>query len=110
MSLAILGLFKAISPFFPTSTRRFAPAGGMGLLGHSAQDASQPRLSPAPHARPTPQRAAALPLRVTRLLDQGSPSASAGRMVMSGSFADVCAELDRLVALESAREATRTRH
>jgi hypothetical protein len=31
-------------------------------------------------------------------------------MVMSGSFADVCAELDRLVALESAREATRTRH
>jgi hypothetical protein len=51
-----------------------------------------------------------LPLRVTRLLDQGCPSASAGRMVMSGSFADVCAELDRLVALESAREATRTRH
>ncbi|MEY4155553.1 MAG: hypothetical protein RJB64_274, partial [Pseudomonadota bacterium] len=26
MSLAILGLFKAIAPLFPTSTRRFAPA------------------------------------------------------------------------------------
>jgi DNA-binding SARP family transcriptional activator len=31
-------------------------------------------------------------------------------MVMSGRFDDVCAELDRLVALESAREAARHHH
>ena len=110
MSLAILGLFKAISPLFPTATRRFAPAGSMSLSGHTVQDVSRSLMSPATQHRANPQRAAAMPLRVTRLLDQGCPSASAGRMVMSGSFADVCAELDRLVALESAREATRTRH
>ena len=110
MSLAILGLFKAIAPLFPTSTRRFAPAGSMGLLGHTAPTVRQVTSTPAADARPAATRANALPLRVTRLLDQGCPSASAGRMVMSGSFADVCAELDRLVALESAREATRTRH
>jgi len=109
MSLAILGLFKAIAPLFPTSTRRFAPAGSMGLLGLTAPTVCQAS-TPAADARPVTTRANALPLRVTRLLDQGCPSASAGRMVMSGSFADVCAELDRLVALESAREATRTRH
>ena len=110
MSLAILGLFKAVAPLFPTSTRRFAPAGSMGLLGLTAPVAHQASNTPTAHSRPTSPRANALPLRVTRLLDQGCSSASAGRMVMSGSFADVCAELDRLVALESAREATRTRH
>jgi hypothetical protein len=110
MSLAILGLFKALSPLFPTGTRRFAPAGGMGRLGHAVHGVGQPLQHVMAPIRPTTPRAAALPLRVTRVLDQGCPGTSAGRMVMSGSFADVCAELDRLVALESAREATRTRH
>ncbi len=109
MSLAILGLFKAIAPLFPTSTRRFVPAGSVGMLAHAAPSASLSASNPPLSTRQAAQRAA-VPLRVTRLLDQGCPSASAGRMVMSGSFADVCAELDRLVALESAREATRTRH
>ena len=110
MSLAILGLFKAIAPLFPANTRRFAPAGSMGALGAPAQSISTEARHPVSLASPGQQRATTLPLRVTRLIDQGSPSASAGRMVMSGRFADVCAELDRLVALESAREPTRTRH
>jgi hypothetical protein len=109
MSLAILGLFKAFAPLFPTNTRRFAPAGSMGLTATSLQPGI-PMSNTARHAQSTRPRVASMPLRVTRLLDQGCPSASAGRMVMSGSFADVCAELDRLVALESAREGTRTRH
>ena len=44
---------------------------------------------------------AAKPLRVVRILDPGAPRAGAGRMVISGRMADVCAELDRLAALEA---------
>jgi hypothetical protein len=45
-----------------------------------------------------PQKAK--PLRVLRYVEGGLPRASVGRMVMSGSMADVCAELDRLAAQE----------
>lgn len=43
------------------------------------------------------------PLRVVRVVDPGHLPASAGRMVISGRMADVCAELDRLAALEAER-------
>lgn len=42
------------------------------------------------------------PLRVLRVVDAGHASTTAGRMVISGRLADVCAELDRLAALEAA--------
>jgi hypothetical protein len=42
------------------------------------------------------------PLRVLRVVEANAP-ASAGRMVISGRMADVCAELDRLAALEATR-------
>jgi hypothetical protein len=42
------------------------------------------------------------PLRVIRVLDAPQKSAGAGRMLMSGCMSDVCAELDRLAALEAA--------
>jgi len=42
------------------------------------------------------------PLRVLRVVDDAQPRANAGRMVISGRMADVCAELDRLAALEAA--------
>ena len=41
-------------------------------------------------------------VRVIRLQEPGQLRASVGRMVMSGRMADVCAELDRLVAREAA--------
>ena len=41
-------------------------------------------------------------LRVMRVLEAGQAPASVGRMVISGRMADVCAELDRLVAHEAA--------
>ena len=47
-------------------------------------------------ARPTPA------LRVLRVLEPHQPRTAAGRMVISGRMADVCAELDRLAAVESA--------
>jgi hypothetical protein len=40
-------------------------------------------------------------LRVVRVLEPSAPRAVAGRMVISGRLADVCAELDRLAALEA---------
>lgn len=101
MSLAILGLFKALSPLFPTPARRFVPADLASGLGSCVAT---------PAAPASIKREAHRPLRVTRLVDQGNHATSAGRMVMSGRFVDVCAELDRLVELESAREATRIRH
>ena len=47
-------------------------------------------------------RCAAKPLRVLRVVEASAPRAVAGRMVISGRMADVCAELDRLAALEAA--------
>ena len=55
--------------------------------------------------KPThPQR----PLRVLRVAEeQRPPRHSAGRMVISGRMADVCAELDRLIELENQRQGFR---
>jgi hypothetical protein len=39
-------------------------------------------------------------VRVVRALDAGLPADRAGLMRMSGRFADVCAELDRLAAMD----------
>jgi hypothetical protein len=42
-------------------------------------------------------------LRVLRVAENGPRSDCAGRMVISGRMADVCAELDRMIALEAAQ-------
>jgi hypothetical protein len=49
-------------------------------------------------------RVSARPLRVVRVLDPSAARNAAGRMVISGRLEDVCAELDRLAALESAED------
>lgn len=54
----------------------------------------------------TLRAAESTPLRVVRLSEGGEGPGSAGRMVISGRMADVCAELDRLAA----REAASARH
>ncbi len=41
------------------------------------------------------------PLRVVRVVDGCQAPSHAGRMVISGRMADVCAELDRLAAQEA---------
>jgi hypothetical protein len=48
-------------------------------------------------------------LRVVRVIDGKGQQNSASRVVISGRMADVCAELDRLAALEAA-EAMSTAH
>jgi hypothetical protein len=44
-------------------------------------------------------------LRVLRVAEHGEAPNCAGRMVISGRMADVCDELDRLVALEAQNKA-----
>jgi hypothetical protein len=41
------------------------------------------------------------PVRMVRVMEAGQTSSQVGRMVISGRMADVCAELDRLVAQET---------
>ena len=55
--------------------------------------------TPSPHPttpKPQPAPCNVYPLRVTRV--KGENPQLAGRMVISGRMADVCAELDRLAA------------
>ncbi|MGZ5194867.1 MAG: hypothetical protein ACXWJM_06470 [Ramlibacter sp.] len=57
-----------------------------------------------PHA-PTAVAATARPcrpLRVVRIVEPARTAMDAGRMRISGRMADVCAEIDRLAALEAA--------
>ncbi|HSV35941.1 MAG TPA: hypothetical protein VLI46_10310 [Ramlibacter sp.] len=54
-----------------------------------------PRITP--HITPRAHR----PLRVVRVVEASQAARSAGRMVISGRMADVCAELDRLAAQEA---------
>jgi hypothetical protein len=56
-----------------------------------------------------PAPATSRPLRVVRTVDAQQPGRRAGRVVISGRMADVCAELDRLVALEAADTVRGTR-
>jgi hypothetical protein len=67
---------------------------------HTALPARAWTARPAPAARHCEK--ARRPLRVVRVLEGSGATGSAGRMFMSGRMADVCAELDRLAALEAA--------
>lgn len=57
---------------------------------------------PATDAKPTLRASAHKPLRIVRILEADHAPANVGRMVISGRMSDVCAELDRLAARESA--------
>ena len=84
------------SVLFPLS--RLAAAFHRLLAALAPRTASEPArpLPAAPSHREVPK-----PLRVVRVLEPSAPRSTAGRMVISGRLADVCAELDRLAALEA---------
>lgn len=75
------------------SSRPGAPTRGRpaGTLGSAPDDG----MKVAPGRPPT--------LRVLRNIEADMPPGSSGRMAISGRMADVCAELDRLAALENTR-------
>ena len=64
------------------------------------RDPVRPRHPARVTRRPLSVPQAPKPLRVVRVMEGGSRN-TAGRMVISGRLSDVCAELDRLAALEA---------
>lgn len=92
------GLFRwLVSAKIPTpcSIAQYEPAkpkNPPGLMDFHTAPVSAAGKSPNPHK----------PLRVVRVLEAGQAQSSVGRMVISGRMADVCAELDRLAARETA--------
>lgn len=89
-------LFTPLQHFVRAIARRFA----------AAPAPQHVRQAPAPDPRGMSRRAgprvASRPLRVVRVVEGAATSPGAGRMVISGRMADVCAELERLAALEAA--------
>lgn len=64
-----------------------------------------PRKNQLAYNRHSHRLAAERPLRVVYIAeDQRPPLHTAGRMVLSGRMADVCAELDRLIDLDNQRQ------
>lgn len=91
--LPLTNLFASLQALFACPGPRRAPA-----VPRPAGTGSVVQL---PVQRPA---ARSTPLRVVRVVEASAPRAGAGRMVISGRLADVCAELDRLAALEARGE------
>lgn len=84
----------------PVMATRLA-ADGIAVLSSAALASHSARMTLAA-ARTPLQRSSVRPLRVLQVREKDQSRHSVGRMVISGSMADVCAELDRLVAREAA--------
>ena len=76
MSLALFGAYRLLNPL-QNVVRGFMPAQALQSTRRT------------------------LPLRVARVMEAQHNRSHAGRMVISGRMADVCAELDRLAELEN---------
>jgi hypothetical protein len=100
MGIALLSLVDLFTPLQSLASRwmplRRRSASGLRYVGIRPSCAARP-------AAPT-SRLAAPPrtLRVVRMVDAQPDGPGTGRVVISGRMADVCAELDRLAALEAA--------
>jgi hypothetical protein len=97
------GVFSPLHSFMGWLGRRPRHAEAAPALRQPTKYASVARVRAVRPAIPARQcEKARRPLRVVRLVEGSGAPASAGRMFMSGRMADVCAELDRLAALEAA--------
>lgn len=75
---------------------------------HTAATLHQPAMPPVagtPKSMPALKKPVPSRLRVVREFDSNVGPACAGRMVISGRMADVCAELDRMAQREAALQA-----
>jgi hypothetical protein len=80
MSIALFGAYRLLNPL-QNVARSFMPSQALQSAHTSAIQCARP-------------------LRVARVMEAQQSRSSAGRMVISGRMADVCAELDRLAELE----------
>ncbi|WP_416544991.1 hypothetical protein ACHEXK_07915 [Limnohabitans sp. DCL3] len=104
--LAISGLFQGLS-----NLSRSAPIAAKTPRANAALRpvwaSRRPACVPALKSSTSPPWVQAAPtapaLRVLRVTESDQRVKGAGRMVISGRMADVCAELDRLAAIEAAQ-------
>jgi hypothetical protein len=74
-----------------------------GWLTNNTAPRPVPAIKQATACRPkAPEKSRLQTLRIERIVESGQCGNQAGRMVISGRMADVCAELDRLVARDAA--------
>jgi len=112
MGIALLNFVDLLAPlqslarrWMPGQQARHAGAAGLRYVGIRPSCAARPAPGGASGSAGQPLR----PLRVVRRVDAQQPGRHPSRMVISGRLADVCAELDRLVALEAAESRTSAR-
>ena len=98
MTIALLGITSIYNGFqkFLSSSMNLDNTFEKAQPGHKVSISGA-----SPSASLGPRQAQQRALRVLRVSEQGETASCAGRMVISGRMADVCAELDRLVALEA---------
>lgn len=84
----------------PKVAQLFARAGWLGRALSGSATTATPHNSPHPVTPSRPCR-----VRVLRALDTGAACRTDARLVISGRISDVCAELDRLAALEHQAQA-----
>ena len=117
MGIVLLTFVDVLSPLQSLAHRWMPQLGGRRATAFDARAdlryvAVRPVCTPhagTPVAGSTHAPAAARALRVVRTVDAQQPGRRAGRVVISGRMADVCAELDRLAALEAADTVRGTR-
>jgi hypothetical protein len=82
------------------------PVHGKSRVQHRQCSAARPgtavQRAPRPAAVTSVSARPCRPLRVVRIVEPARAAMDAGRIRISGRMADVCAELDRLAALEAA--------
>lgn len=91
----LLRLLAAPRQLTVQATPRLAPLADTSASKLVASSGQQARLAEAMGLQKRP-------VRVLRVIASGKRNAGVGRMVISGSMADVCAELERLAAREAA--------
>ena len=96
--LALSGLFKNLTSFTTSTPVQVLPKRQPVRPHPEWAIRSTPCAMPSQGKTPVTQRQPSL--RVLRVHESGQHTTGAGRMVISGRMADVCAELDRLAALE----------
>lgn len=105
--LALSGLFQGFSNFNRAKPLVAQPQRSNAYLrpvwATRKPVCAQAGLKPLSQATCARSAAATPALRVLRVTESDQRVKGAGRMVISGRMADVCAELDRLAALEAAQ-------
>ena len=108
--LTLSGLFQGFANFSRPARQASTSARPLHALRMVRPSGSRAPITSRPVSSIGVARSACAPrpaaLRVLRECDAGQAPGEAGRLVISGRMADVCAELDRLVE----HEAAATRH